>query len=218
VINTYLQWKINLRLEGSMAAQNFFVDLVEAYKTELDPARRELTDYLTTHPVPLRGERTAEESAEIARLQAIVDQALGRVRDAESKEENARLAMVQTESEVRQTYFTVDEPIMPIAPQRSRKETLFVMAACIAAGFVLTIVAIVGGALLDRTQRFPVDVRHGFGLPVLAVIPESRVDARLAAQNALSATGAPSDVRRTSGNEGLAPVKPRRPQRLLGYK
>ncbi len=122
IVDTYLQWKINLGLEGSMSAQDFFVGLVSDYQSELEPVQRELTDYLTTHPEPLRGERPPSEVAEIARLQAKVDQALERLRAAESKEENARLATVQTESDVRQTYFTVDEPTIPIESTRSLRK------------------------------------------------------------------------------------------------
>lgn len=184
IINTYIEWKINLGLEGSMAAQNFFLGLVNDYQAELDPVRRELTDYLTAHPEPLRGERPASELAEIARLQATVDQGVERLRAAETKEENARLAMVQTESDVRQTYFTVDEPSLPDEPTRSRKGVLIAMAACVAAGVLLSGMAVLGGALLDSTYRFPIDVRHGLGLPVLTMVPETKMNPVLSAKPA----------------------------------
>lgn len=174
MIDVYIQWKINIRLDGGTAAQSFFVDLIRNYQAELDPIRQQLTEYLTNHPEPLRGARPAAEIAEIARLQAIVDQGMERVRSAESKEENARLAMVQTEDNVRQTYFTVDVPVMPTEPVRSRKDMLMVMVGCVAAGFVLSGIAVVGGALLDQSYRFPIDVRNGLGLTVLTMVPQAK--------------------------------------------
>jgi capsular polysaccharide biosynthesis protein len=216
VINTYLQWKINLKLEGSKAAQHFFIELIDDYRAELDPARQELTNYLASHPEPLRGERPPEEAAEIARLRAIVDQGLERVRSAESKEENARLAMVQTESDIRQTYFTVDEPILPVEADLPLKEVAIAMIACLVGGFMLTAISVAGGALLDRTFRFPIDIRHGLNLPLLALVPESREDKWFVSPKSPVATGISSDVRRTMGNERLVPIKTRKPQRLFG--
>ena len=37
----------------------------------------------------------------------------------------------------------------------------------------MSVLGIVGGLILDRSFRFPIDVRHGLNLPVLAMIPEA---------------------------------------------
>ena len=39
-------------------------------------------------------------------------------------------------------------------------------------GVVLSIMGILGGALLDRSHRFAIDVRHTLDLPVLALVPD----------------------------------------------
>jgi len=174
-IDTYVQWKINLNRDESVAAQNFFADLIENYREDVEPARLALMQYLAAHPRPVRGERTEEEEAEIVRLQTAVDAVEGRLQHAENQEENARLALVQTESTVRQTYFVMDAPERPLSPQRSKKEIALSILLFLVAGAGISTVGIVGGALLDRTFLFPIDVTHGLGLPTLALVTETAV-------------------------------------------
>lgn len=169
-IETYIQWKINLNREESVAAQNFFTDLIKTYQTQVEPARVALDGYLKAHPKPLQGDRPDEETAEIKRLQDSLNSAEERLQRAENQEESARLALTQAESTVRQSYFVVDAPERPLAPERSKQDLLLTLILFVAAGFVLSIVGIVGGALLDDTLRFPVDVIHGLNLPVLTMI------------------------------------------------
>ncbi|MCE7981223.1 MAG: lipopolysaccharide biosynthesis protein [Caldilinea sp. CFX5] len=175
-IETYIQWKINLNREESVAAQNFFADLIKTYRTEVEPAREALDSYLKAHPKPLQGDRPEEESAEIKRLQAALDTAEERLRRAENQEESARLALAQAESTVRQSYFVVDAPERPLAPERSKQEMLLILILFVAAGFGLSFVGIVGGALLDDSLRFPIDVVHGLHLPVLTMIRHTPVE------------------------------------------
>lgn len=226
IIETYIQWKINLGREESVAAQDFFVQLIDSYQSELEPVQQDLTNYLIAHPQPLRGERPAEEAAEIARLQAAVDQAFERLRSAEGKEENARLALVQTESDVRQTYFTVDEPAIPISPEKSMRDIALVMALCVASGVFMSMLAIVGGALIDRSFRFPIDIRHGLNLPVLALVAEVQLDEDMAQVNAPAPTAEAAHNRsavahkqglgrkRASGSSGL--IRPQRRRQSIG--
>ncbi len=172
-IETYTLWKTNISHDESVAAQDFFVDLVATYRTELDAERRTLTNYLISHPEPVRGNRPPEEAATISQLSAAVDLAEERLRNAENKEEDAQLALAQTESNIRQSYFVVDAPQVPLEPKRSKKELALVLALFLAAGMVFSVAGIVGGALLDRTLRFPIDISQGLQLPVLALIPEA---------------------------------------------
>ncbi|HRW07731.1 MAG TPA: hypothetical protein P5121_21665, partial [Caldilineaceae bacterium] len=67
-VDTYVQWKININREDSVAAQEFFADLIKTYQQQVAPAREELALYMRDHPVPLRGERTEEETIAISRL------------------------------------------------------------------------------------------------------------------------------------------------------
>lgn len=174
-IDTYVQWKINLNRDESVAAQNFFADLIESYREDVEPARMALMQYLAAHPRPVRGERTEEEEAEIVRLQTAVDAVESRLQHAENQEENARLALVQAESTVRQTYFVMDAPERPLSPERSKKEIVLSIALFLVAGAGISAMGIVGGALLDRTFLFPIDVKHGLDLPTLALVSEANV-------------------------------------------
>jgi capsular polysaccharide biosynthesis protein len=176
-IDTYIRWKSNLSRDDSVAAQEFFTELIGNYETELMPARQALADYLRVHPKPVRGERPEQEVTEIALLQAAVDRAQERLSHAQNQEESARLALVQTESDVRQSYSIVDAPLRPLTPERSLKELALTVAVFLFAGVALSATAIVGAALLDQTHRFPIDVKHGLHLPVLAMVAESSIDA-----------------------------------------
>lgn len=182
-IETYIQWKINLNREESVAAQTFFIDLAKTYSAEVEPARQALDSYLKTHPKPIQGDRPDEEVAAIKQLQTALDTAEERLHRAENQEESARLALTQAESTVRQSYFVVDAPTRPLAPENSLKELLVTLAIFIAAGFFLSFIGVVGGALLDDSLRFPIDVLHGLNLPVLTMIPETHLEVTHAQPN-----------------------------------
>ena len=175
-VNTYIGSKINESLTESEAAQAFFTDVIVTYRSDLAPAQRELIDYLTDHPEPIRGERPAIEEAEIARLRADVTDVQERLRNARINEENARLAQAQTESDVRQTYFELDSPSLPTEPSQSLRGMALTLVIFGAIGAFLSLIGVVGGALLDRTFRFPVDVRQSLHLPVLGMVPVSAAD------------------------------------------
>lgn len=175
-IETYIQWKINLNREESVAAQTFFADLIKTYEAAVEPARQALDNYLKTHPKPLQGDRPDEESAEIKRLQTAIDTAQERLQRAENQEESARLALTQAESSVRQSYFVVDAPARPLAPEHSVKDLLLTLVLFMAAGFALSFLGIIGGALLDDSLRFPIDVLHGLNLPVLTMIRQAPIE------------------------------------------
>ena len=172
-IETFTQWKINVGRSESVAAQAFFVDLVSSYQSALEPARAALNDYLIAHPEPVRGDRPMLETAEIARLDAAVQQADTRLRAAQEKEENARLTLTQTESDVRQTYFVIDTPTLPDATDVSKREMAMTLIMFMVVGGMISLTGVIGAALLDRSLRFPIDVRHGLSLPVLGMIPRA---------------------------------------------
>ncbi|MCB8977308.1 MAG: lipopolysaccharide biosynthesis protein [Ardenticatenaceae bacterium] len=169
---TYLQWKINSDKNESQAAQDFFVDLVQQYKSDLDSARQELNDYLIGHPAPLRGERLATEELQIQQLEAEVDLAASRYASVLEKDENARLASAQTENDVRQTYFLIDSPEVPDKPGTSLKETAVNMVVFVVVGVMLSAVGILGAVLIDRSIRFPIDVHYVLQLPTLTQVPD----------------------------------------------
>lgn len=174
-MSTYVQWKINVDRQESVVARAFFEDLIQPYRQELERARAEMRAYLQANPEPLRGDRSLEERMEIDRLRFAVDEAAKRVTETMQKEENARLAMVKAESEANQTYVLIDGPLLPDRPSISLRRIVRDTGIFAAVGLFLSLLGIVGGALLDRSFRFPVDVRVGLSLPVLAMVPESRM-------------------------------------------
>lgn len=172
VIETYTQWKVNTRWEESLAAVEFFDGLIETYQQELTAAQEELRAYLEAHPEPVRGDRPASEELEMERLRAAFDQAFTRRANALASQESAQLAVAVAESEVRRSYVVLDAPRLPLSPERSRRNMLMTGTVFVVVGIVLTLVGVVGSALLDRTMRFPSDVRVLLELPMLAAIPD----------------------------------------------
>lgn len=171
-MDTYVQWKINVSQQESSEAQVFFAELIDTYRSDLEPIRNSLTDYLLTHPEPVRGERPALEVAEIDRIQAELQKSEERIADAEAKEENARLALTQAESDVRQTYLIFDSPALPDEPLASLTSKIILFGVFAFVGLFLSIIGVIGGAFLSRSLLFPLDVQQSFELPVLASIPE----------------------------------------------
>jgi hypothetical protein len=172
VINSYMDWKINADRNDSRTARTFFTDLIGNYQAEMDRARQNLYDYYNAHPEPLKGERSIVEQLEIARLESELNLATTRYASALDKDENARLAAAQAEGDVLQSYTVVDSPIESTVPESSLKQMALEAAVFVIAGILLSLLAIAGGALLDRSLRFPIDVWHALHLPVLSSVPD----------------------------------------------
>ena len=172
VVDNYVQWQINEDLTESIVAQEFFQNLTDDYRADLNMARQELDEYLITHPGPERGERPEIEQIQIARLEGNVRLAETRFSKAVENDEVARLAMTQSESSAQQSYFLIDAPQVPLGPEVSLKDLVTDVAIFVIVGAILSGVGIAGGALLDRTLRVPLDVHHGLNLPVLASLPD----------------------------------------------
>lgn len=171
LIGTFLQWKINGDLADSQVAHTFFTGLIAQYKADVDSARKTLYDYLEAHPAPIKGDRPPVEQLEISRLQSELNMVQTRYASAIDKDENALLAAAQAKDNVVQSFVLIDSPGLPDKPDVSLKQIALQKAVFIAVGFLLSIIGIAGGALLDRSLRFPIDVAVGFNLPVLAMVP-----------------------------------------------
>ena len=171
-IEAYTQWKLNGDQQESAVAQSFFAQVIPPYKEELQKARDELKNYLLAHPQPVRGERPPEEQVQIAQYQAAIDSASTRLSSALEKEESARLAQSQAERNVHQNYVVIDAPILPTKPERSFKTIVVNASIFIIIGILLSAISIIGSAILDRSVLFPLDIRNGLEIPVLAIIPD----------------------------------------------
>ncbi len=169
-LETYIQWQINKNYQESTVAQQFFANVIKPYQDDLQRARDALAGYLEANPAPRSGDRPAAEQVRIAQLQADIDRAEERVTSAMKNEESARLSVAKAESLTRQTYVVIDAPEVPEDRVQwgkiARNSAIFV-----AAGIALSLAALALATLLDRTLRFPIDVRHATGLPTLAVVP-----------------------------------------------
>lgn len=171
MVDSYIQWRVNLDREDSVAAQAFFADLITGYQEDAERARAALQEYLDTHPAPLRGERPPNELIEIDRLEEAISLAQTRYTNALDKEEEARLAMAQAEGNVRRTYYLLDAPQMPVEPVMSLRRVVMNVAIFTGVGLLLSVLGIAGGALLDRSVRFPLDLEQTTDVPVLAMVP-----------------------------------------------
>lgn len=175
VLANFIQYQVNAQRTEGEAAQVFFADLIKTYESDLEIARENLKSYLLANPPPLRGNRPELEQLEIDRLQGEIQTAVQRYQSVLEKEEDARLALAQIEGDTRQSYRIIDAPVLPEKPAVSRKELAIQAALFLAAGVLLSLIAVAGNLIFDRSFRLPIDVKHGIHLPVLAMIPDTTV-------------------------------------------
>lgn len=174
-ITTFIQWKMNKDRVDSVTAVKFFTELVKEYRSDVLTAQQALRNYLQSHPEPVRGDRPELEQMEIKDLQADLDFAGKRLAGALDNAENARLAESQLSSNNQQMYTVIDAPELPEKAATSRKQLVLNAAIFVAAGVLLSILAVIGVTVLERSFRIPEDVRVSLGLPVLATIPDMTV-------------------------------------------
>lgn len=178
IIESYIQWEVNSQRSESETAQAFFADQIVKYESDLETASQNLKVYLEVNPAPISGERSEIEILEISRLQNSVDLAETRYLSALEKEENARLALAQIESVTRESYMIIDAPRLPEKPEISRKEIAIQAAIFVVVALLLDVVAVIGGMLLDRSFRLPLDLQVSTGLPVLTMVPDMTVPSK----------------------------------------
>lgn len=174
VIQNYIQWRVNTGSNEGATAQGYFERLIPQYEADVRVAREDLEAYLALHPDPVRGERPTEETFQIERLQAAVQEATQRLSETVSKAERAKLAGDRSTIDAQQTYTVIDSPEVPPEPSTSRRKQALNIAVFILVGLLLSGVAVVGETLLDTSLRFPADVQEKLGLPVLGSVPHVR--------------------------------------------
>lgn len=171
VIDEYIKWQSNSKRAESEAALAFFGNLIQSYQGDLDNARQAMKTYLEAHPTPIRGDISSLDKLEISRLQSDIDLASARFSSALDKEENARLALSQIDSNARQTYILIDAPQPSLKPNTSTKQLALQNGILALVGVVISIAAVGGAMVIDRTFLLKVDVTNTLGLPVLAMVP-----------------------------------------------
>ncbi len=175
IIDVYLRWQINAEQVESETAGSFFTEVIEDYELDLAAAREAMRRYLEEHPRPLRGERPEIEQLEMDRLQGAIDLAASRLGSALEKEENTRLALTQIESDTRQRFIVIDAPAFPTEPEGWHRRIALQVLVFVGAGVALSLGAIAGAAIIDRSFRFPIDVTNRLDLPVLSTVPDATV-------------------------------------------
>lgn len=178
-IQGYLSWKVNSQRSEKIAALNFFTEVIREYQAELDQANNEMKNYLAEHPLPLKGDRTELELLEINQLQGKVQLAQAQLASALEKEENARLAIAQIDSDTNQNYVLIDSPHLLDKPITSRRDTALEASIFIAVGLILSVAMLGGSTLLNQGVLLPGDVHQQLNLPVLALLPDSRRPKRI---------------------------------------
>ncbi len=173
VLEGYVQWNVNSQRAETETAENFFAEIIQTYEADLNATRSNMEQYLLVHPEPIRGERSALEKLQLDRLQSEVNLAQERYAKALDKEENTQLASAQIETDARQTYILIDAPQLPTKPETSLRELAMNAGLFVVVGIVITIGAVVGAALLDRSFFYPADVQNWLQLPVLAMVPDT---------------------------------------------
>ncbi len=176
-INTFILWNINLDRTDSVTAEVFFQDLIRGYQADVLAAQDTLRSYLESHPKPVNGDRPDTETFEIQNLQSTLDAANTRLAQASQKAEDARLANVQVESNVRQKYMVVDAPGLTNEPATSKRKMATGAAVFLAAGLLLSGIAVVGATLFDQSLHLPVEVSQTLSLPVVAILSDESAPA-----------------------------------------
>ena len=170
-IDTFLNWNVSLGLSEAQANLDFWNEQVDKEKTSYDNAQAELAGFLTAFPEPVRGSRPEVEQLEIDRLKAVADDAAARYNEARDNSNFAQLNYKQSETAVFQRYLIIDAPRVPDEPETSLTQLVVTVAIFGIIGAILGLLGVFGGAFLDRTFRYPVDVRESLELPVLSVLP-----------------------------------------------
>jgi len=174
-IDNYTLWKVEANHAGNVTADEFYNDRLEQYDTNLDIARHELENYFMAHPASTAADddRPVTETLEINRLQSELTSANALYANTLRLKDEAALSLSQADESIRQTYFFIDAPRVPAEPATSLKSIAVQIIIFTVVGIILSVVAVIGSMLLDRSFRFPIDVQYGVNLPVIATVPDA---------------------------------------------
>ncbi|MGB5756294.1 MAG: hypothetical protein WBM50_05220 [Acidimicrobiales bacterium] len=172
VIDEFIDFKIGIDLAESGASEEFFGELLEPYRKELDDARAAVDEALQA----IEGEETvtAGQDLRIDRLRAAEAQAQERYQEALNDVELAQLAQLQTETNIQQGYAVLDSPGVPTEPVGRLLDDVMVMAMFGLIGLILAMAAPVGSALTNNTLVFADDLDPAHHVQVIATIPKVR--------------------------------------------
>jgi uncharacterized protein involved in exopolysaccharide biosynthesis len=172
-LSTFVTWASEGDLSESTAAETFFAERTETYEGELAAAQDALNGFIAANTTSEDDTIPAAKQTEFDDLQADVTRAEARYSNALQRTEEARLAMEQATSDVKQRLRVLDAPVAPTFAQTTptRRDAIMTVALYVIAGALFSVGLVVLGTLLDRSIRSADDVRNRLGVEVLAVVP-----------------------------------------------
>ena len=173
-IDGFVQWVIDASISDSAAAEKFLNDLALTYKSDLDTANAALTRFNGANPEPIVGNRPSAQASEFQRLQNDADAARERYQTTLSRAEDARLSSAQARSNVEGRLRLVDAPTVPTASTFSKVKLVTQFALFAILGMALSAAAVFVGTITNKSFRSADEIRERLGVPLLAIIPESR--------------------------------------------
>lgn len=172
-IDNFLQYVIDANGTESDTAERFLSDLLGRYDGEFQAAATDIDNYLIANPEPLDPEqaRPTAEQIQIDRLTSTAGSAQERYTRVLRQLEEVQLGREQTVADTRQRLNVVDTPVAPVAPQSGLVSVVLNIGLFTTIGVLLSGVAVVLVALLDRSLRFPSEVRSTLHADVLGIVP-----------------------------------------------
>jgi uncharacterized protein involved in exopolysaccharide biosynthesis len=172
-IDSFIQWVIDSSVKDSDKAEEVLNALAQTYKADADAANAALARFVSANPEPIVGYPAAQQS-EIQRLQNDFETASDRYSSTLSKAEDARLNSAQARSNVEGRLRLVDAPTVPTVSTFSLVKVVMRLAMFATLGLALSAAAVFVGTVTDKSIRGADEIRERLGVPLLAVIPDSR--------------------------------------------
>jgi capsular polysaccharide biosynthesis protein len=177
---TYTDAVIANEVSDSTVAINFLEQKLPDYETAVADAERAFERWLGANPAPDDGdERPEDERVQLERLQAAIATREQQLADAQLSIEQAELTVEQKSAEVEQRLQVIDPPQEPTAPQPKMRKMIMTVGMALILGCLLSLAGVVIGTILDRTIRFPGDVKARLDTRMLAVVPRTRLTAAM---------------------------------------
>jgi len=172
-LDAYVDWLIEADLTETLGAEGFLAGQVADQLDELERARAAVDGFLEINPDPLIGERSTQETIDLAILSDAVTTAQANYDQAVRTLESAELLTSQAEITVRQSFSVEDAPKLPADPLSGLRDLILRMALFGIMGAAMSAAALLISTVIDTSVRFPIEVRERLGTEVLALVPRS---------------------------------------------
>jgi uncharacterized protein involved in exopolysaccharide biosynthesis len=172
-LDAYIGWLIEADLTETLAAEEFLAQQVALELDELQRARAAVDDFLVLNPDPLVGDRSTQETIDLAILSDSVTASQAKYDQAVQALESAELLTSQAEINVRSAFRVEDAPKLPTEPLSSIFDAALRVALFAIMGTAMSAAALLISTVVDTNVRFPIEVRERLGTEVLAFVPRA---------------------------------------------